>query len=274
MPTALNTMFSKKALLGDRNVCFYESLEQKQSVLFSNLKTGLYQDCAALYVANEENIEQLKGQMRKFGLKSDATKKLRIITSHQFYTPDGEFHVKRVTRQVRSNLDEILDSGFKGLYLSVDVSKVFDYFTKKGITEKWLEYEGAVGRTVPFPVEIMCTYNVNQVKPSDQVFLKLIQSYKNTVNAKNLDFVDNKKICIQAVTEELDRILGDKSTELVFRFLEKQFKVPRNQIIPQIVEFNKCLELLLGDGAETIEKHILKKLHKKTGILNMCAQSG
>jgi len=86
--------------------------------------------------------------------------------------------------------------------------------------------------------------------------------------------VDNEKICSYAIIEELDRILGEESTEFIFCFLEKRFKLPRNQILAQIVEFNQCLELLLGDGAATIQKHILKKLHKKIEISNTRVQSG
>jgi len=37
--------------------------------------------------------------------------------------------------QVRSILDESLDRGFEGLYVSADVSKVFEGITKNGMAE-------------------------------------------------------------------------------------------------------------------------------------------
>lgn len=274
MSAALNTMFIKKAILGDHNVCFYDSYEEKQSILFSNLKAGLDQGCAALYVENEENIERLKGETGKFGLKIDAQKKIRIMSTRHFYAPDGKFHVNRAIEQIRSNVDESLDSGFKGLYVSADVSKFFELMTKDGTVEEWFEYERTIGKTVQFPVEVMCAYNINQVKANNQLFFQIIQSHKNTVNAKELEFVDNGKICIQVITETLEKILGKESAEFIFCFLEKRSKLPRNKILPQIVEFNKYLELLLGDGAITIEKNVLKKLHKKTGIINTRVHSG
>ncbi|MCW4016622.1 MAG: MEDS domain-containing protein [Candidatus Bathyarchaeota archaeon] len=259
-------MFTKKALLGDHNVCFYDSLEEKQRVLFSNLKAGLDKGCAAVYVATEENVKQLKSEMKKFGLKLEDPKKLRITSSQQMYIPDGEFHVDRVVDNFMSVLDESLDNGFDGMFVSSDVSKVFDYMTRKGKVEEWLKCERELGRTVQFPAEGICAYTKKQVISANQVFLKLIQAHKNTVNAKKLEFVDNEKICIQVVMEKLDGILGKESSELIFRFLEKRFSIPRIKILPQIVEFSQCLELLFGDGAITIEKHILKELHNKTGI--------
>lgn len=261
-------MFIQNALLGDHNVCFYSSPKERQNVLFSNLKAGLHNGCSTVYIASEENIKQVQLEMRNFGLKIDDHKKLRILSGRQFYTPDGEFHATRVAEQVSSILDESSDRGFEGLYVSADASKVFDYLTKKGRAKEWLEYEKAIGRRMPFPLEGVCAYNINQVKSDEQVFLQLIQAHKNTITAKELKFVDNQKTCVHAIMDELEAILGEESTELVLGFLEKRFKAPLNQIRANIVDVNQGLELLLGDGATPIEKRILKKLHKKTETSN------
>jgi hypothetical protein len=265
-------MFTRNALLGEHNVCFCTSTREKQNVLFSNLKTGLDQDCSGLYVIGEENIEQIQFEMRKFGLETDDPKKLRSVTSQQFYIPDGEFNVNRIIEQVRSNLDESMDKGFEGLYISADVSKFFDYMTKNGRVEEWLKYEKVVGRKISFPVEAICTYNVNQVKTNDHVFFNLIQAHMNTVSAKKLDFVDNENLCRCTITEEMNKILGAQATEYILGFLEKRFKMPRNQILGNIVDFNQGLEIVLGNGALSIEKHILKKLHDKIELSNMSVE--
>ncbi len=254
-------MFIKNAHLGDHNVCFYTSPQEKQNLLFSNLKAGLDNGCSAVYVASEENTEQVQFEMRKFGLELDDPKKLRILTIKQLYTPDGEFRVSRVMEKARSVLDESLDWGFEGVYASGDVSKIFDHFTKNGMVEEWLEYEKAVGRTFKFPFSAMCAYGIEQVRLNDPALLQLIQAHKNTVTAKN--FLDNNKICVDVITGELHRILGEEATELIFSFLERRHKIPRDQILTKIGDFNQSLELILGNGATLIEKRILKKLHKK-----------
>ena len=84
----LNTMFIWNALLGDHNVCFFSSAKERYKILFSNLKAGLDNGCSGLYVASEENIEPIQFEMKKFGLDTDDPKKLKSITSHQFYMPD------------------------------------------------------------------------------------------------------------------------------------------------------------------------------------------
>jgi len=127
-------MFIQNARLGNHNVCFYASPEERQNVLFSNLKAGLDQDCSALYITSRENIEPVRAEMKNCGLTVDDPKKLKIMTSRQFYIPDGEFDVSRIVKHVRSILEDSLDRGFEGLYISSYASKVFDYMKNNGMT--------------------------------------------------------------------------------------------------------------------------------------------
>ena len=265
----LNIMFIQNAVLGDHNVCFYASQKERENVLFSNLKAGLDQNCSALYITSRESIEPVRAEMEDFGLKVDDPKKLRIIPSRQLYIPDGEFHVSRIVEQVKGILDDSLDSGFEGLYVSSDASKVLDHITKKGMVEEWIAYEKFIGKTVPLPLGGICAYSLNQVKSNSELFFQLIQAHKKTVNVKKNEFLDNEKFCINTITSELDRILGKEATELIFRFLEKRFKTPINKILPNIVEFNQSLEVLLGDSAATIQEQFLKKLHRKLELTNL-----
>ena len=56
------------------------------------------------------------------------------MTSRQFYIPDGEFDVSRIVKHVRCILEDSLDRGFEGLYISSYASKVFDYMKNNGMT--------------------------------------------------------------------------------------------------------------------------------------------
>ncbi len=263
MATVLNSMPIQNALLCDHNVYFYASPKEKHNVLFSNLKAGLDKGCSALYIASGENIEQVKIEMRKFGLELDDPMKLRIVTSRQFYAPDGEFHADRVVEQFRSVFDESMDRGFEGLYVSGDVADAFDYLTKNGMTEAWFAYEKACGRTFKLPIEVICAYSTDQIKIDTPAFLQLIQAHKNTVTTKDLNFIDNEKICMDAIAGELYSILGEGATELIFCYLEKRLKIPRNLLLARIGDFNQSLRSILGNGATTLQKQIINKLHAK-----------
>lgn len=268
MLTVLNTMFIWNSLLGDHNVCFCRSAKDRYRLLFSNLKAGLDKGCSGLYLASEDTVEPIQVEMKKFGLNLDNPKKLRSITSHQFYTPEGEFQVKRVIEQVKSNLDESLDKGFEGLYVSADVSKIFDNLTKNGMAEEWLSYEKTVGRTLSAQIEGLCAYNVNQIQSNIDVFFQLMQSHKNTVSTEKMELIDNEKIFRTTITEEIEKIFGAQAAECIFGFLEKRFKTSRNEILTNIVDVNQGLEDFLGiSGAVSIKKHIQKRLYSKIEIM-------
>ena len=81
-----------------------------------------------------------------------------------------------------------------------------------------------------------------------------------------LELIDNEEICRTTIREELDKIVGEQATEYILGYLEKSLKMPRDQILADVVEFNEGLEIILGDGASSIEKHILKKLQNKLEI--------
>ena len=71
-------------------------------MLFSGLKAGVGQGCSGLYIASEGPIEPVQLEMRKFGLNTENHKKLRSVTSHHFYAPDGESHVNSAIEQISS----------------------------------------------------------------------------------------------------------------------------------------------------------------------------
>jgi len=260
---ALDKMFTQHALVGDHNVFFYSSAKEKYEVLFSNLKAGLERGCSALYITSGEANTHVQVEMENFGLKIDNPLKLRIAASYDFYTPDGEFHADRVTGQFRSLIDESVDKGFEGLYVSSDAINTFDYLAKKDATDVWFDYENALGRTFKLPMEAICAYSTDQIKSNDKVLLQLIQAHKNTITAGNPNFVNNEKICFDAVAGECKNILGEEATEFIFDLIEKRFKIRRNQIPNRIVEFNKALESILSTGAKPLEIMIIRNLRKK-----------
>lgn len=256
-------MLLEETVIGDHNIFFYNSSREKHRVLFSNLKAGLYRNGSALYIASGESVEQVQVKMRDFGLRPDDPLKLRIVTSHQFYTPDGEFHANRVVEQYRSLIIEAAEKGFEGLYVSADAADTFDYLSKKLVTESWLRYENSLGRSLKFCMEAICAYRTDQIETTSQALLQLIQSHRNTITSKTANFADNQKLYMDAVTEELNIILGEEATRIIFHYLEKTFNLSRNQIPDKMEALDKALESIFGDAVKIIKQRIMKNLHRK-----------
>lgn len=81
-----------------------------------------------------------------------------------------------------------------------------------------------------------------------------------------------KKINLQeknyetALTEAIDAAfapLGSTITQLVYTYIEKTFKINKQEIPDRTKEFAEAIEQIFGEGAKLIEIRIIKELHKE-----------
>lgn len=182
----------------DHNVYFYSDVLKKHEVLFSNLKNGLDNKCQILYIASGESVLEAKCQMAYYGL-FNKTKKPKIVTSNEWFTPNGGFNSNRVVEQYRKLIDDSLDRGFEGLYVSADAADTFDYL--KDDLKSWLKYETSFGRTFGFPMEAICAYCTDQVKHRDKELFQLVQAHKKIITAESSTILDDQELCLEAVSE-------------------------------------------------------------------------
>lgn len=185
--------------INDHNIYLYSDILKKHEVLFSNLKNGLDNRCSILYIASGESVLEAKCQMAYFGLRFNKPNKPKIVTCKEWYTPDGEFDSNRVIEQFRSLLDDSLDRGFEGLYVSGDVADTFDFLRYD--LKSWLKYEASLGRTFDFPMEVICAYQTDQVKYRNEELIQLVQAHKKTITAETSSILDNQKLCPEAIAK-------------------------------------------------------------------------
>jgi len=260
----ISTKGLRDASLGDHNVFFYASSREKHETLFSNLKAGMHRGCAALYIADRENSAQIRAEMQNFGLDLDNPTRLKIVSSTEWYTPDGEFQADRVIKQFRTLTDENIGKGFKGLYVSSDAADIFDHLSIN-ITP-WLKYESSLGRTFEFPMEAICAYNIDQTKSNNQALLQLVGAHKNIITSKSANFLDCKELCIEAITETLNELLGKDTSKVILYHLEKKFKISQNQIPDRIATLDNALENIFGSATSLIKQAISRNLTRKIEV--------
>ncbi|MDQ1281179.1 MAG: hypothetical protein QG670_2443 [Thermoproteota archaeon] len=183
----------------DHNLYFYSDILKKQEVLFSNLKNGLDNRCSILYIASGESVNKAKTLLSYFGFRFDKPNKPKIVMSKEWYITNGEFNPNRVLEQFRSLLDDSLDRGFEGLYVSNDLADTFDCLRYD--LKSWLKYEASFGRTFDFPIEVICAYQTDQVKYRDEELIQLVQAHKKTITAETLSILDNQKLCPEAIAK-------------------------------------------------------------------------
>ncbi len=73
-----------------------------------------------------------------------------------------------------------------------------------------------------------------------------------------------KKLLLEAVDEGLSS-LGDSAKLAIYVYLEKNFKIKKQQIPNKINEFTNAIEKIFGNGARHLEIQIMKCLYEKVG---------
>lgn len=73
-----------------------------------------------------------------------------------------------------------------------------------------------------------------------------------------------KNVLLEAVDEGLSS-LGDSAKLAIYVYLEKNFKIKKQQIPSKINEFTNAIETIFGNGAKYLEIQIMKHLYEKLG---------
>jgi hypothetical protein len=76
---------------------------------------------------------------------------------------------------------------------------------------------------------------------------------------------DFNRILLSAVDEGLSS-LGDSSRQAILFHLETSFKIKKEDIPKNFIEFKKALEAIFGSGAIYLEDMIAKRLYEKLGL--------
>lgn len=147
---------------GEHAILFYTGIEDKHEILFTFIKIGLDRGEAAVYVASEENPEQIKEAMTKFGIdvkRHEEKGALKILDYKDFYIINRRFDALR-TRALSERLcNEAIERGFKGIMV---VGEMFCFF-EAGLTGELLEYERSLPRRFEIPMIAICAYNTEMI---------------------------------------------------------------------------------------------------------------
>jgi hypothetical protein len=148
--------------LGEHAILFYTGIEDKHRILFTFIKIGLDRNEAAVYVASEENPEQIKEAMTKFGIdvkRHEEKGALKILDYKDYYIINGRFDASR-TRALSERLcNEAIERGFKGIRV---VGESFCFF-EAGLTRELLEYERSLPHRFEIPMTAICAYNTEMI---------------------------------------------------------------------------------------------------------------
>jgi hypothetical protein len=82
----------------------------------------------------------------------------------------------------------------------------------------------------------------------------------------SVDKRSSKLVFEQLINETIDNVfssLGTACRQTIYYYLEKKYRLKKNDIADHIVEFSDALEQIFGGAAALVEIQIMKKLCRK-----------
>ena len=144
----------------------YESAQDKYNVLFNYLLAGLEAGEAVLYIASEENPNQIRDAMKRFGIEVEKNEKagaLHIFGYNDFYIMEGKFTISTTMSLIHKLYDAALTNGFTGWRVTGEMACFFEH----DLIQELIEYEKALHRVFDIPIIGVCAYNVNMLTRAD-----------------------------------------------------------------------------------------------------------
>lgn len=99
--------------------------------------------------------------------------------------------------------------------------------------------------------------------PISKKFKKRKMDHSLRINAEKRT-MDFEELLMEAIDDGLS-LLGESSKQLVYFYLEKNYKINRLDIPYRIDEFIDATERIFGNGAKILEIQMMKCLFKKVG---------
>ena len=152
---------------GDHLCLFYEKDPREQMpALVPFIQDGLSRDEQFVYIADDQTVEDLEGQLQQSGINVGQEcdrGALKLWTRREWRQP-GELSSERKSRQVLQYLHEASQSGFKGCRFAVEMT----WALGPDISPDELEHWEAMINTIFVPGvsgRIACQYNRSRLSP-------------------------------------------------------------------------------------------------------------
>jgi len=258
--------YAKIMKAGDHGVFFYRRPYEKHEVLFNFLQAGLQKGEGAIYVASQENSEQIRRHMEDFGFNVKALEKdgvLKIYNYDSWYIIDGEVNISHLTMMSQHVFDEAMEIGLKGLRGCGETACFFEHKKQKEL----VEYELMIGRKLALPVTALCAYDANHAKSlEEKFFISLIKAHGPVVIFSLAQEITFENLFPPITNNVLETMFGEMGKKTILEILAERYSLTPNKIAEDPVAFIEGLEKLIGSGAHVITKSLVRKMHLKIGI--------
>ncbi len=150
--------------IGSHVFAIYSDTKHELDECFAFLKAG-FENGEAIWIAEEDlTKEQIRERIRKeWNVENleelEAKGDITITTSREWYYPDGNFNLEKVTAKWQKAVEDAIANGKKGLRAFDAV----DGLLKEGFAEELVAFETILGRSFKIPFTAICAYKAPDV---------------------------------------------------------------------------------------------------------------
>jgi hypothetical protein len=182
-------------------ILFYYEPEAKREILFSHLKFGEEKQGLA-YVCSEENPQQIRGGMKKFGIDADGLRtrgKLAISNYDEIYLVDHVANIAKIMTAFSEMTEKYRLMGLDGMRAAAEMTCFF----REDKVKELMAYEYALHRRLRFPAEGICAYNIREMQSSGclETIMPMIRAHDTVILAG-----PNESLLLDPVKVEQDEV--------------------------------------------------------------------
>ncbi len=242
------------------SVCVFKDSEGGRAPLYARMAKLLSEGWGIVYVAESDIGSVVNRMVRATGIEAESYVEagaLVIVDSNSFYSPDRKIlGGQELLDKWHSYILKLKENGFERIL----VMGTAEPFLREHRGEELSKYEQMVGKTFAMPLEAVCCYSQKEAASlSPAQIISILNSHECTLHEGWRYRHWHTDEIVNAITEGLDRSLGQSASELIFNTLKHIYKMDNSSIVSQPEHLENAIQRLFRDSSGSVLKEISKE---------------
>jgi hypothetical protein len=164
----------------DHAILFYSDISAKRELVFPFLQDALDKEGVAVYATEHEPFDELREAMKHWGIYVDRHEQNRSLTITDFETlmaAEERLNDLKTSRLLSDLIERLMKRGAP-VRMVADATSL----AKRGMVDKLIQRERALGRHLELPLTMICCYEETLVMLNEGEFLTdTIQAHSHAV---------------------------------------------------------------------------------------------
>ena len=234
--------------------------------IYEKIKHYISHGYAVVYVAEEEEAETIQ-HFSSLGMPIEdhvQAGSLTIVNRDVFYSPFIPCNVlleqwNKLFANIQKKGASVTYRGFVAIGMPAD-----SFFMSELDTQQLVKYESAAAENYDGSIEAMCLYSSEMIQSMHLGHLvSLLNAHQNTAHRNGELRQWNSRRALILIKRGFDAALGNNVSEMVLSMILRDFGTNEDALISHPDQFEKKLQIILGESGADIAIDCIKDEIKK-----------